>query len=257
MKISVVTVVLNARGTLADTIDSVARQTHGDREHIVIDGGSTDGTLDILRDNESRISQWLSERDRGIYDAMNKGIRMADGEIVGMLNADDMYADDRVLERVAEAFQTRTIEACYGDLVYVQAADTDRVVRYWRSVEYRPGLFERGWMPAHPTFFVRRDTYERLGLYNLRLRFQSDFELTARFMALHGISTHYIPEVLVRMRLGGATNRSLANILRGNLESYLAIRRLGLSVTPFYFATKFAMRLPQFFRRPENPLSDA
>ena len=252
MKISVITAVVNAQGTLPDTIESVSGQTHEDREHIVIDGGSRDGTLDILRDNVDLLTQWVSEPDRGIYDAMNKGIRMAEGDIVGLLNADDVYADNRVLERVAEVFQNPDIEACYGDLVYVQASDLSRVIRYWRSGEYRPGLFERGWMPAHPTFFVRRDTYHRLGLYNLRLQFQSDFELTARFMALHQIKTCYIPEVLVRMRLGGATNRSVANIVKGNVESYLAIRRLGLGVTPFYFVTKFAMRLPQFFRRPET-----
>lgn len=253
MKVSVITAVLNARDTLADTVDSVSRQTHSDREHIIIDGGSDDGTVDVLRACGNSVTQWISEPDRGIYDAMNKGIRLAEGDIIGLLNADDVYADERVLERVVAAFREHDVEACYGDLVYVRATDLSRVVRYWRSRSYQPGLFERGWMPAHPTFFVRRETYRRLGLYNLRLRFQADFELTARFMAAHRITTHYIPEVLVRMRMGGTTNRSLANIVRGNLESYRAIRRMGLNVTPLHFATKFAMRLPQFFHRPGRP----
>ncbi len=250
MKISIVTVVRNSAATLAETIDSVSAQSHTDREHLVVDGGSTDGTLEVIRSREHAITEWISERDRGIYDAMNRGIARATGEVVGLLNADDVYAHPGVLARVAEVFEDPAVDACHGDLVYVDQHDTGKVRRYWRSREYEPGLFERGWMPAHPTFYVRRAVYRRLGLYNLRLKYQADFELTARYMAMHGIRTRHIPEILVRMRTGGTTNRSIGNILRGNRESYAAMKRLGLAVTPLYFVTKFAMRLPQFFRSP-------
>ena len=251
MKISVVTVAMNAAETIAETIDSVNSQTHTEREHLVIDGGSTDGTLDIIRAREADLTEWLSEPDRGIYDAMNKGIGRASGDVVGLLNADDVYADDDVLSSVARVFSDPTVEASYGDLVYVERSNPERVVRYWRSTVYRPGLFERGWMPAHPTFFVRRSTYQRLGLYNLRLRFQSDLELTARYIGIHAIRTRYIPRILVRMRTGGTTNRSIGNIVRGNLESYAALKALGLNITPLFLARKFAMRTRQFFGKPE------
>ena len=250
--VSVVTVVKNAAETIADTIDSVCSQSHREREYLVIDGGSTDGTLAILRHRQPDLTEWISEPDRGIYDAMNKGIERARGEVIGLLNADDIYADDAVLASVAETFSDPEVEACYGDLVYVERNRTDRIVRYWRSNAYAPGLFERGWMPAHPTFFVRRSTYQRLGLYNLRLRFQADLELTARFMGLHAIQTRYIPRIQVRMRIGGATNQSIGNIIRGNLESYGALKALGFDITPVFFARKFAMRARQFISIPDR-----
>ena len=163
MKISIITVVHNAVSTLQETIDSVASQVGVEVEHIVVDGASTDGTLDIICDNADRLAYWISEPDRGIYEAMNKGIARARGEVVGLLNADDLYAGPDVLSKVANMLADPGVDACYGDLVYVDAGDTDRVVRYWKSGEYRSGAFERGWMPAHPTFFVRRSIYQQLG----------------------------------------------------------------------------------------------
>lgn len=251
-RISVITVCLNAVETIEDTLRSVAGQTHGDAEHLVIDGGSTDGTLSILQRYQEGLARVVSEPDDGLYHAMNKGIGLAAGDIVGTLNADDYYADERVLERVNAVFEDERVDACYGDLVYVRRVQPERIVRYWHSGDYQPGAFERGWMPAHPTFFVRRRIYEEFGGFDTRYRFQSDFELTMRLMAVHGIRTRYLPQILVHMRVGGTTNRSLGNIGRGNLESYRALKQAGLNVKPWYFVTKACMRIPQFWRRPSD-----
>lgn len=250
MKISIITVCFNAADTLGETLDSVADQTYQDIEHIVIDGRSTDGTVAVLKAKGRRVAVWRSEPDRGIYDAMNKGILLATGDVVGMLNADDIYADETVLEQVAAIFSDPAVDACYADLVYVSADDTTRVRRYWRSCSYREGLFERGWMPAHPTFFVRRRVYEEHGLFDTQFKLQSDFELTMRFINVRRIKTVYMPRIWVRMRMGGASNRSIRNVMRGNIEAYKACRKHGIKVSPLFFLRKIISRIPQFFTRP-------
>ncbi|MBI5611893.1 MAG: glycosyltransferase [Gammaproteobacteria bacterium] len=250
MKISVITVVLNAADTIEDTLRSVASQTYSSVEHIVVDGGSTDGTLSIIERHRGRIATLIAEPDRGIYDAMNKGIDAASGDLVGMLNADDVYIDEHVLEKIARAFADPAIGACYADLVYVDRSDLDKIVRYWQSCPYTDGLFERGWLPAHPTFFLRRELYRRYGGFDLRYRFQADFELTMRLLAVHKVRSVYLPEVLVKMRMGGVSNRSVWNVIQGNLEAYRACRLHGLKVSPLFIARKILSRLPQFFRRP-------
>jgi len=250
MKISVITVCRNAADTLGNTLRSVRSQTHPDVEHVLIDGASSDGTDAIIAMHGAHLAAVVSEPDNGLYHAMNKGIALATGDVVGTLNADDIYAHDDVLRRIAGIFSDPAIEACYGDLVYVARNDPGRVVRYWTSREFEPGLFARGWLPAHPTFFVRRSVYDVHGMFDLAYRYQSDFELTLRFLEVARIRSSYLPEILVRMRMGGTTNNSIGNIIRGNLESYRACRHHGLAVSPAFFFTKFAMRLPQFFRRP-------
>lgn len=250
MKVSIITVVFNAVDTLTDTIASVSAQTYPDIEHIVIDGGSTDGTVQVIERNQNKFSHWVSEADEGIYHAMNKGIQMASGEVIGFLNADDVYQNSNAVAAIAACFADQSVQACYADLVYVDRDDLNKVIRYWRSQPYQAGLVERGWMPAHPTFFLRKSVYQRYGGFNQRLKYQSDFEFTARILAIHGVSAQYLPKVIVRMRIGGATNNSWHNILKGNLESYRACRELGLKLTPLYFFTKFMMRVPQFFNKP-------
>lgn len=245
--ISVITVVRNAAATIEATIRSVAEQSHPHIEHIVIDGGSTDGTQEAIQKHRCKIAAFKSEPDSGMYDAMNKGLRLASGDIVGFLNADDVYADSRVLEMIARTMEGERVDACYGDLVYVDKNSPDRVVRYWRSQSYRAGLFEKGWMPAHPTFYVRRWVYEKFGGYDTAYRYQSDFDLTMRFLAVNRISSAYVPQVLVKMRSGGAS-RGLWHILMGNVEAYRACRRHSLRVTPLFIARKILSRLPQFFR---------
>lgn len=205
--------------------------------------------MEIVR-RHSSVARWVSEADRGIYDAMNKGITMASGEVIGTLNADDVYADDTVLSQVAEAFADPTVEACYADLVYVGKHNPDKVVRYWKSCRYEAGLYERGWMPAQPTFFVRRRVYEQFGTFDLNFPRQADFELTMRFLAAHQIRSAYIPRIWVKMRMGGISNNSVRGVILGNLEAWRACRKNKLEVGLFFIFTKIMSRVPQFFSRP-------
>lgn len=251
MKISIITVCYNSAATIQDTLDSIASQTHPDIEHIVVDGGSRDTTMDMVR-AAPHVSKYISEPDRGIYDAMNKGIAMATGDVVGTLNSDDFYMHEKVLERVAEVFSNPSIDACYADLIYIQQDDPDRVVRYWQSRPFRPGLFKLGWMPAHPTFFVRKRLYEELGDFDLEFKLQSDFELTMRYLELFRINSVYLPEIFVKMRVGGASNQSLRNVIKGNIEAYKACKKNHLGINPLFNLFKIASRLPQFFNRPKN-----
>ena len=252
MKISVITVVYNAAATIGDALNSVASQSYSDIEHIVIDGGSKDGTLAIIEAHRNSIARVLSEPDGGIYHAMNKGLSLATGEIVGFLNADDMYMHEGVLAEVAEQFNEPTVDACYADLVYVDPKRTGQILRYWTSQPYRPGLFERGWMPAHPTFYVRRAVYERFGGFDLDFKLQSDFELAMRLLRMHGIRAIYVPHIWIRMRMGGATNQSISNVIKGNLEAYRACKKHNLPVSRAFIFQKVFSRLTQFFKKPSN-----
>lgn len=248
MKISIITVCYNSAETIADTIASVASQQYSEHEHIIVDGDSSDGTIDILK-NAKSLALYVSEPDRGIYDAMNKGLRLASGEVVGLLNADDFYADDTVLNQVAEVFKNPAVDACYADLVYVDQQDTSKIIRYWKSRDFEPGLFQQGWMPAHPTFFVRRGVYERLGGFDLRFPRQADFELTMRFLEVHGIQSLYVPRIWVRMRVGGASNNNIRGVIKGNLEAYRACKLHQLKVGPLFIPRKILSRVPQFFTK--------
>lgn len=250
MKISIITAVFNAVDTVEETILSVANQTHSDVEHIVVDGASTDGTLGVVDKYRTRLARFVSEPDRGVYDGMNKGLRLATGDVIGFLNADDIYAHEGVLNRVAEVMSNPLIDACYADLVYVDKDDPQRVVRYWKSQPYEEGLFLKGWMPAHPTFFVRRSVYGRFGGFDLSYPRQSDFELTMRFLHVHNIRAVYIPEIFIRMRTGGLSNSGWRGVLKGNLEAYRACKKHIPGTTPFFIIRKILSRFPQFFTRP-------
>jgi glycosyltransferase involved in cell wall biosynthesis len=251
MKISIITVCHNSVATIGETILSVSAQGYPDKEHVIVDGASTDGTLDIVRRHAS-VTRCLSEPDQGIYDAMNKGIAMASGDIIGFLNADDVYADDTVLAQVAAAFADPAVDACFADLVYVKQDDPSRIVRYWRSGEYSRGRFQRGWMPAHPTFFARRSVYEAFGGYDTNFPRQADFDLTMRLLEKYKLHSVYVPSVWVRMRMGGASNNSVTGVIRGNLEAYRICRKNGLGVSPLFIFIKVASRIPQFFSRPKQ-----
>jgi glycosyltransferase involved in cell wall biosynthesis len=255
MKISIITVCFNAQRTIAETITSVCSQNYQDLEYLVIDGSSTDQTTDVIRAHPqfSQITTFVSEPDGGIYDAMNKGISMASGEIIGLLNADDVYVDNTVLEQVAKVFEDQSIDACYADLIYVKQFDSSKIIRYWQSQNFRPGLFEKGWMPAHPTFFVRRKIYEKFGLFDLSFKHQADFELTMRYLAVHQIRTRYIPKIWVRMRLGGISNRNFLGVIKSNMEAYRACKKnkLKILMAPLFIMRKIASRIPQFLNRPK------
>ena len=246
MKISIITAVLNNRFHLRDCITSVSSQSYPNVEHIVVDGGSSDGTLDVIRENDKKIAQWISEPDQGIYDAMNKGISLARGDVIGILNADDFYANAHVLSKAALVFCDDNVWSCYGDLQYVSPENTLRVVRYWHSGHYHVKNFYWGWMPPHPTFFVRRDVYEKYGLFNLSLGSAADYELMLRFLLRYRITTTYIPEVLVKMRQGGTSNASLRNRLRANLMDRMAWTINGVKPYPWTLYLKPLRKFGQF-----------
>ena len=246
MKISVITVSYNSAKTIADTLNSVAVQTYPNVEHIVVDGASTDETLALVRNHRNPNIRLVSEPDKGIYDAMNKGLAMASGEVVGFLNSDDFYADSLVLEKIAIAFQDESVQASYADLVYV-SADNSRVVRYWKSKPFASGDFAKGWCPAHPTFYVRKSVIERLGLFDQSYKMGVDVEFMMRYLECGKVRSIYIPHVLVRMRTGGASNQSWKNILLQNQEILVALRKNGVSFSVVRFVvTKAFSRLWQF-----------
>ena len=248
LKLSIITAVYNRQDTVAHAISSVAAQSYSDVEHLIVDGASTDGTLDAVKRLARPGMKVISEPDRGIYDAQNKGIRAATGEVVGLMHSDDFFAHDRVLEKVAFAFATTGADAVYGDLHYVAAADSSRVIRHWRSGEFVPQRLARGWMPPHPTLFVRRDAMLRLGLYDTDYRIAADYEAILRWFGKGGLSVAYVPEVLVKMRLGGESNRSLGRIIRKSREDYRALRSTGVGGIRA-LAWKNLSKLPQFLTK--------
>ena len=254
MKISIVTVCLNAAATVRDAVESIAAQSHPEIEHIVIDGGSTDGTLELLKSSSDRISRLVSEKDQGLYDAMNKGAGLCTGEVIGFLNADDVYASDRVISKVAQCFKDSSTDACYGDLEYVARTDTSKTQRRWTSGEFRPRSFAKGWAPPHPAFFVHRERFADSGGFDLRFRVAADNDLMMRLLEVERIKCAYIPEVFVKMRSGGASNRSLHNILQGNLEIWRALNENGLHPRLFSFlAGKTAFKARHFSDAARNP----
>ena len=249
MRISIVTVCYNSADTLEDTIASVSRQRCADIEHIIVDGGSTDGTQELVARYKGRIKKFVSEPDEGIYDAMNKGIRMAEGDVVGFLNADDMYADESVISDVVAAVAARDVDGVYGDLVYVRRDDAGKVTRYWKAGEYLPGAFRLGWVPPHPTFFCRRDLFERFGYYNAFYRIAGDFDLMLRLIEKHRVPVGYIQRPLVRMRVGGRAN-TIRGMLCGNREILHAFAANSIRPSPGLFWRKPLAKLGQLARRP-------
>ena len=246
MKISVVTAVWNRAATIGGAIDSVAAQTYSHIEHLVIDGASTDGTIAEVEARRSANMVVVSEPDRGIYDALNKGLRRSTGDVVGLLHSDDFFAHAQVIARIAALFTDPAIDAVYGDLDYVSASDPAKVIRHWRAGEATPARLRRGWMPPHPTLFVRRRVFEMHGDYDTRYRIAADYDAVLRWFGRAGITSAYLPEVLVKMRVGGESNASLAKILRKSREDYRALRtnRVGGLGT---LIAKNLSKLPQFF----------
>ncbi|MBX2890009.1 MAG: glycosyltransferase [Saprospiraceae bacterium] len=245
MKLSIVTPTFNSAATIRDTLESVQMQDHLDVEHIIIDGVSNDPTLEILADYP-HVSKVISEPDRGLYDAMNKGVLLATGDVVGILNSDDYYTHAQVLSRVAALLEQTGADALYADLEYVAANDTSRVVRCWKSGHFHPNSFHKGWMPPHPTFFVRRYLYEQYGLFKPELRFSADYELMLRFILKHHISVCYLPEVTVKMRTGGASNANLRNRFLANREDRLAWKMNGLRPKFYTLYLKPLLKIPQY-----------
>ena len=251
MKISIITVVLNNVNTIVDTINSVLCQKYKNIEYIIIDGGSTDGTLSLLKSRRHQLSALVSEPDRGIYDAMNKGLKLANGDVIGFLNADDFYCNSEVISKVAREFELDSfLEANYADLIYVDKINTSKSIRYFKSSEFKQGLFLKGWCPPHPTFFVRKSVYERFGNFNLKYNLASDVDLMMRFLEKYKIKSLYKPETWVKMRMGGVSNKNLKNIWLQNMEILNSIYNNGLTVNPImFFFYKIISRLNQYIRR--------
>lgn len=281
--------------TIRDCLESVKGQTYADVEHVVVDAASTDGTLALLEECKGSLARIVSEPDKGIYDGMNKGLGLVTGDVVGILNADDMYAAPDILEKIARVFEDRRIDSCYGDLVYVAdegsrcevrgtrvkeevrgsgcevrgkaeegfsavqgarrevhgtGAEDFRVVRYWRSGEFNPRKFYWGWMVPHPTFFVRREVYERYGGFNLDLGTAADYELMLRLLVKHRISAAYLPEILIQMRSGGASNATLAKRIKANAMDRKAWAVNGLQPYPWTLLLKPLRKVGQWIVRP-------
>jgi glycosyltransferase involved in cell wall biosynthesis len=223
--ISIITATWNCAPTVAECLASVAEQTWPHREHIVVDGASTDGTLEVLQAHETQLAALLSEPDSGIYDALNKGLALAGGDVIGFLHADDFYTHPNALAHVAKAFMNPSVCAVYGDLHYVRRQDVSRVVRHWSSKPFKRGRLAWGWMPPHPTLFVRREWYQRIGGFDTRYRISADYLSILGLFSQPGFKAVYLPEVLVTMRLGGASNRSLLAIARKTGEDWCALRQ--------------------------------
>lgn len=225
MKISIVTAVYNRAGVISQALESMKMQSWANVEHIIIDGVSTDGTIEILKPLESENCILVSEPDSGIYDALNKGFARATGDIIGLLHSDDFFADSQVLESVAEVFSNTSVDAVYGDLDYVDRNNESRTIRRWRPGEYHRSKLSFGWMPPHPTLFLRREVIERWGAFDNEFRIAGDYDAILRYFGKGGIDAAYIPRVLVKMRTGGESNRSIARIVSKTVEDYRALRR--------------------------------
>ncbi len=225
MLISIVTAVYNRREVIGSALASMASQSYASREHVLIDGASTDGTLELLRARMQPGMTLVSEPDGGIYEALNKGISRAKGDVIGYLHSDDLFAKQDVLARVAAQFADPKVDAVYGDLQYVSASDTSRVIRHWTAGRFDPALLRRGWMPPHPTLFLRREVFQRFGTYDTSYRIAADYDAILRYFGKGAIRSAYIPEVLVKMRVGGESNKSLHRILQKSREDYRALRQ--------------------------------
>ena len=249
MLVSIITSVLNGGATIENTIRSVLSQNYKNIEYIIVDGGSTDGTLEILARYQGKISKWISEPDKGMYDAMNKGIKLATGDIIGFLNSDDFYVGECVIQQITEAVQASNADCCYGDLEYVAGNNLNKTIRKWKSRPYEEGLFEKGWHPPHPTFFAKKSVFDKYGGFDLRYDIGADYELMLRFLKKYGIKSCYIPGILVKMRIGGKSNKNVWQMIKANIECYQAWKRNNLKISPFRMLRKPASKLIQYLKK--------
>ena len=252
--LNIITVVRNDFKNLKKTYHSINKLISAGAKWIVVDGGNDEQTFNWCKNLKSANFKYLREIDSGIYDAMNKGIKIAKGEIIGFLHSDDMYQNTDVLSKVANVFKNKaSLDACYADLIYVKKTNTSRIVRYWKSSKFIIGSFSRGWSPPHPTFFVRRSVYERYGNFNLKYPIVSDIELMMRLLEVHNIQTQYLNEIWIKMRLGGLSNKNFKSILKQNQDILRALSNHTLSSNIITFViNKILSRLKQFFQRPKS-----
>lgn len=247
LTISIITVCFNSRSTVTDTINSVLTQTYPHIEYIVVDGASSDGTSEIVSSYGTKISRFISEPDRGIYDALNKGIRAATGDIIGILNSDDVFYNERVIEKIAEAFEDKELEAIISDVQFVDPANTSRIVRYYSSRNFKTSRFRFGFMPAHPGFYAKRELFDRFGFYKTDYKIAADYELEMRFLLTNHINYRYLQMPVVSMRKGGVSNKSIISNFILNKEIARACKENGLSTNVFFIYSKYFLKIFQFF----------
>jgi glycosyltransferase involved in cell wall biosynthesis len=246
MKVTIITVTYNSAKWLEQCIQSVIGQHYHDIEHIIIDGGSTDATLDIIKRYEPHIAQWISEKDDGMYDAINKGMKMATGDIIGTLNSDDILASRDVIGSIVNSFTYYDVEAVYGDIVYVQPSNTQQIIRVWKGNEYNRQKFKFGWMPAHPSFYISKKLIERCGYYETHFYSASDYEFMTRYLYYYKVNARYLPKLVVKMRAGGMSNGSIARRLRANRRDYLAMKKNNIPFALFVSILKPLRKLRQY-----------
>lgn len=255
MKISIITATYNSAGTIRDTFDSVLRQTYSEIEYIVVDGASKDGTVDIIREYEPRFEgrmRWVSERDSGIYDAMNKGLRMATGDVVGILNSDDFYTSEDVLETVAAKMAQTDVDAVYGDIHFVNPDDLGKCVRYYSSKVFKPSLMRLGFIPAHPSFYCKRSAYEKFGGFDLDFKVAADFENLLRLIYVGHIKTLYIEKDFVTMRTGGASTSGVKSYMSGMKDHLKALKKNGIYSNIFILSLRYFYKIYELFKTGDN-----
>jgi glycosyltransferase involved in cell wall biosynthesis len=248
MLVSIITVTYNSAATIAETMRSVEEQDYPHIEHIIVDGLSTDNTVNIV-ERYTHTAKVISEKDDGIYHAMNKGIQAATGDIIGILNSDDIYIDNKVISKIVHKFEDSSVQSCYADLQYMDALNTEMITRTWKSGNYKVGSFYWGWMPPHPTFFVRKSVYDKVGLFDTSLRSAADYEMMLRILVKHRLSTTYLPHVIVKMRTGGLSNASVKNRIRANREDRKAWHLNELKPYFFTLYLKPLRKVLQFIKK--------
>jgi glycosyltransferase len=249
MKISIITVTYNSANTITDCISSVNKQTYSNIEHIIVDGASKDNTVELIKAIPNRVATLISEPDKGIYDAMNKGILLATGDVIGILNSDDFYANEFVIEEIISCFLENDVDCVFGNINYVSKTQPNRIIRKWTSGNYKSGSFKKGWHPAHPAFFVKKSVFNTNSAFDLKFKLAADFELMLRLLEKQKISNMYYNKVIVHMRLGGATSGSFKNILIQNIECYNAFKRNEIKITPLYILFRILPKIKQFFNK--------
>lgn len=250
MKVSIITATYNSAVYVSECVKSVYSQSYPDIEHIIIDGASKDNTLEIINATPNRVTRIISEPDKGIYDAMNKGIGLATGDIIGILNSDDLYINNEVISTIIKEFERdNQLEAVHTNLYYVNSNDTNQIVRHWITGEYVPGSFLTGWHPAHPTLFLKKEVYLKYGNFDLEFKLAADFEFMLRIFEKYGIKSKYIPVTTVKMRLGGATSKNLKNILKGNRECLLAFSKNNFKTPLLYPFYRILPKFKQYFQK--------
>jgi len=249
MTISIITATFNSENTIKSCIQSVDEQTYQNIEHLIIDGASKDKTIDATNEIPNRIARVISEPDNGIYDAMNKGIKIASGDIIGILNSDDFYASNTIIEEIIRTFETTDCDCIYGNLDFVGADNPERIIRRWKSSPFVPGSFSKGWHPPHPTFFVKREIYEKYGTFDTSLNVSADFELMLRFLEKFKIKNQYLDKTIVKMRYGGESTGSLKKIIEGNKNIMKAFRKNNIPVSPLYPVIRLLPKIKQFITK--------